>query len=307
MRRKNQDFSHLNVLADPQPVKTSRSQQSAAKKFFAKQDLPKAVVFSEVEDTTKPVIQEKIEYDINDPFNQIGEVTEKIDHIVTRFEQAAEEEQMKQLQEMDTKFQINSLDHKQILTESKNIVDELLQKNQLLKTTQTSQLADVNAWMKREQKSLVDGPEEGGLGIIEMNKTDDPNLNATSDEILNILQSSTGSKKDRASRALQIHQEFAAKTFLKMRELESVINTKQREINDLKKINEDLLKNGPKRNSKKDNEKAQLQKELAAAQEKLSLQDETIKKLNSPRKLMVIFLSVTMRPLRAQALTLPLT
>ena len=44
-------------------------------------------------------------------------------------------------------------------------------------------------------------------------------------------------------------KEFAAKTFLKMRELESSIKSKQREINDLKKINEDLVKNGPKKHS----------------------------------------------------------
>lgn len=214
-------------------------------------------------------------YNPDDPFAQIERATNKIEKLVTKYENDSEDSHLKMLAELDSSFQINALEPDEILDQSKRVVDNLISQNKELKDTQSSMLGSVQTWLQREEQVLRDQDDDMKIIAKEVFS-----LPQNSDEMMEVLNSSTGSNQERIARAMSLHTDIIAKSNLLVQGLQKKMLEQMRLI---KELEEKLAAAEPKmgRRSKRDNiGKVDYQKQLEQAMTRIGQQEDTIKKLN---------------------------
>ncbi|OHS98039.1 hypothetical protein TRFO_35649 [Tritrichomonas foetus] len=279
-RNKNKSTASLNVLSC-KPVVPFANKPTKAQKFFQQSaQLPKSLanemmLSSNNPDVdgrpSKPINTEVEVPDENDPFYQIEKVTNKIGHLMTNYEEQSQLDHYAMLQELDSNFQINNLDHREILDESRKTVNELMNKTKVLKETQVGMLDDLSTWFSREEKSLKEAD-------ITSNTAVDMTVAVTTDDLLEVLNSSAGTSQERVSKAIALHGDIVSKAYIKIHQLERKNHEQEKLVNDLQR---QVMEMTPKVKRKQTNQtSSDKQKQLQLAMTRISSQEETIKKLN---------------------------
>lgn len=266
--------SQTNKLKVPRPTK--------AKRFFNQVAAAAPIVSLAPTDESqsvdgiplKPFAQTDVpQFNADDPFTKIGQVTDKIGKMMTNYEQSAEESHYQMLQELDSNFQINNYDPKTILDESRKKVDGLITENRELKETQSNMLEDLYTWLNHEEQALHDADE-----TMKRSAPDTLTLPNSTEEMLSILTSKTGTTQDKVSQALSLHGDIISRAYLTIHSLERKVMDQQKLIKDLETQNASLA---PKKRIGKINPSQQdVKKQLEQAMNRIANQDETIKRLN---------------------------
>lgn len=237
--------------------------------------LPTAATPTAPQRTAKPLVQDLPVYNPDDPMIKIEEAASRIGNIVKDYETSQEESNIRAMQEMDSVYQINSMEPDQILQQSKQVVDDLISRNKELKDTQSDMLSSLYTWLHREEKILSD--QEDNMKQISHEPVA---INATSNDLLTVLTSSEGTTQERVSKAMVLHSDMMSKAFLAITHLENKINEQQRLINDLTEQNKVLSQGHRKRKPVKQPEVPELKAQLESYANRIQQQDETIKRLN---------------------------
>ncbi|EAY06415.1 hypothetical protein TVAG_403720 [Trichomonas vaginalis G3] len=282
MNRKPVPRANLSVLDRFVPEKPQKSSRSAseAQKYFAKKELPPLVSYETAGQDNrlqKPITKDIHDYNPDDPMIKIGEVTDRIGAVVKGYEASQDEARFKDMQTLDMQFNVRSLDSKQILDESKSIVDELINKNKELKDNQSTQLTDISTWLN-DQKSKL----SSDTASSETANYIDPALQIASEEAVTALSNDTVGMHDKVNRVMKLHSEFAAKSYLNIHQMEIALQKKDAQIKELMQINESLQNNAAHNNKRNKNQpNKDMKKKLDQSLEKIAQQEEMIKSLNA--------------------------
>ena len=274
----------LNVLSCKPVTNQPIIRQTKAQKYFQqtavlpkslKDDMMLSMNNPEIDGRpSKPVSVEVETLDENDPFYQIERVTNKIGNLVTNYEEQAEQEHYAMLQELDSNFQINNYDPKEILDESRKAVDDLMNKAKVLKETQAGMLDDLSDWFSREEKSLKDADLTSNVSL-------DTSVPVTTDDLLQVLQSSAGTSQERITRAIALHGDIVSHAFFAIHELKRKNHDQEVLISDLQhQLSETSSRKIQRQQSSLRPGSSESQKRLQEALMRISSQDETIKRLN---------------------------
>ncbi|OHT00222.1 hypothetical protein TRFO_33137 [Tritrichomonas foetus] len=261
-----------SVLSQHPRIKSPK--KSKASKYFQNASKPPTIshlpTTAPGARTNKPLVND-VTFNPDDPFYKIEETANRIEKIVSSYETEKEEEHQKMLQELDSNYLINSYEPDQILKDSKKVVDNLINRNTELKDSQTDMLGSIYSWLHKEEKILSSQTDS--------DKPDFSVPTATSDDILNILNSSEGSNQQRISKAMILHSDMMSKALLALNHLEAQNAEQSKLIKDLQNQIQSQKKK-TKRVSKPPPQNAELQKMLQQSESRISAQDDTIKRLN---------------------------
>ena len=218
------------VVPDTTKSKTKSAKRNKAKAFFEKANLPPlpkieypktSGCLSPVNRPERPPPELIPQYNPDDKFSQIEQLTKNIDKLVTNYEETAETEAMKMRQDFDLQFGGGDLQPHEIVKHSQKVVENLLVQNKDIKNTQDTIMGGISTWLKKEESMLKTND------IVY--KTDEPTIN---DEMLKELD--TVSKKESALKAVAIHSDIVSKSQLVIKQLEKKIVEQEQIINDLK-------------------------------------------------------------------------
>lgn len=225
----------------------------------------------------KPVVTNVPVYNPDDPLTQIEEVTDRIGSLVTNYELKAEEERFKMLNDLDVNFHISKYEPAEILSESKNVVENLISQNKELKETQFNMLGSLSTWFNREEKSLGDAEE-----YLRSMSNDPIPMSSTSEDLVSLLNSKGGNSQEKINKAIAIHSDIVAKAFLKIHQLERASTQQSDLIKQLQKQLESptkrIMGRKPGIHTMPGDD---IQQKFEESQTRVFFQEEQIRKLNS--------------------------
>lgn len=228
----------------------------------------------------KPLVQDVPDTNPDDPFYRIEKSANTINSLFQAYQEQQEDSQFQMLAELDSAFAVNALEPKEILLQSRKNVDNLINQNKELKDHQTSMLEAIQAWMIHEEQSLRNQDD-----TFRQISQDVFNTPQTSNDLIDALNSETGTKQERITRAVSIHSDIVSKAFLAIHEYQRKDNEQQKLIKDLQAKCSSMATQmssmkRPRVHTPNNNKVNELQKQLDQALSQIQVQEETIKKLN---------------------------
>jgi hypothetical protein len=144
--------------ADNQP-RIKPPVQSKAAKFFQSATRPQTTVSHLPVGggrPPRPLVQDVLAYHADDPLCRIEASATRITRIVDTYETEREDATMRNLQELDSAYQLADAGPADILRDAKSRVDSLMAESRENREHQSDVLGSLYTWMRREQSVLTD-------------------------------------------------------------------------------------------------------------------------------------------------------
>ena len=259
-----------------QNSKPSGTRSSQAAKYFddKSQNLPEPVSYlpfaaegqPEATRPPKPISQDFSAYGPDDPLFKIEESTSKITALVSDYERQQQESNLRMMAELDSDFQVSALEPREILQQSKTIVDGLMNRNRELKESQNTRLGALQSWMRNEEQTLSGQSEFTSVA------------GASTEDLIAVLSSSEGLTQEKITKAVALHSDIVTKAFLAIHEYQKRLAEQEKLI---KELEGKIAPGSPQMKYRRmPMETSELQKQLEKAHAKIKQQEDVIRSLN---------------------------
>ena len=145
------------IVPDTSKKRNRNAKKNKAQAFFANYNLPPlpkiqypktSGCLSPVSRPEKPPPELIPQYNPDNQFTQIEQVTKHIDKLVQNYEENAENDAMRMRQDFDMQFAGGDLEPHEIVKQSQKVVKELLDQNKDIKDTQSSIIGGLSDWLR---------------------------------------------------------------------------------------------------------------------------------------------------------------